>query len=89
MSVAYSPNGFQIASVGRFEGKVKLWDATTGKELATLPWKKTKFVRTPLVFCVAFSPDGSRIASGGGPGDENITIWDPAEIVTRASAEKR
>jgi WD40 repeat protein len=69
-ALAFAPNGKLLAAAsaeapppGRApRGDVKLWDLTTGKEKASLsdhggkPW------------CVAFSPNGKLVASGGGDG---------------------
>jgi WD40 repeat protein len=41
-----------------YDGKLKLWDMTTGKERATLG------EYTGCLGCVAFSPDGKTLASG-------------------------
>ncbi|MHB8625197.1 MAG: WD40 repeat domain-containing protein [Aggregatilineales bacterium] len=49
---------------------MKLWDADSGQCLATLQGHMNQ------VSAVAFCPDGTRIASGGG--DNTVRIWDIA-----------
>ncbi|CAG7848121.1 Vegetative incompatibility protein HET-E-1 [Serendipita indica DSM 11827] len=44
------------------DGTVRLWDGTTGASLGTLEG------HTDWVSCLAFSPDGRRLASGSGDG---------------------
>jgi WD40 repeat protein len=75
-SIAYSPDGKQIASASG-DRTVKVWNATTGKLLLTFRG------HTDSVGRVAFSPDGKRIASGGE--DKTVKVWDAAtgrEILT-------
>jgi hypothetical protein len=62
-SVAFSPDGTRLAG-GSDDTTIKLWDITTGKELATLCGHKDK------VWCVIFSSDGRYLASGS----EDATI---------------
>lgn len=69
-SVAFSADGKRIAT-GSFDKSVKLWDASTGKELRTFAGKAG---HQNLVTAVAFSPDGSSIASAGT--DNFARIWD-------------
>jgi WD40 repeat protein len=56
-SLAYSRDGRRLASTGG--GTVTLWDTLTGRELLALREGKGG------VACVAFSPDGTRLAAGG------------------------
>jgi WD40 repeat protein/serine/threonine protein kinase len=65
-SVAFSPDGkwlalggfgsnYVDARIGQVFSEVQIWDAETGKQLRSIPGGGT---------CVAFSPDGNRLASG-------------------------
>jgi WD40 repeat protein len=65
--VAFGPNGKTLASAGL---SITLWDATTGKEMATFEGHRG------LDTCVAFSPDGKTLASVGR--DYTIKLWDVA-----------
>jgi WD40 repeat protein len=58
-----APDGKTLAT-----GSVKLWDITTGKELATLKG------HTDGVPSVAFAPDGKTLATGGW--DQTVKLWD-------------
>ncbi|HLW02185.1 MAG TPA: TIR domain-containing protein [Ktedonobacterales bacterium] len=72
-AVAWSPDGKQIASVsgGFFGGtrSIQIWDTTSSQSLRTytghgLYWNS--------VFVAAWSPDGTRLASGG---EDNMQVW--------------
>lgn len=56
-SVAWSPDGQHIAT-GTEDGKVKVWNAETGRELHILKG------HAGWVASLAFSPDGKRLATG-------------------------
>jgi WD40 repeat protein len=65
--LTYSSDGKWLISA-RGE-KIKIWDATSGKEVRTLRG------HTQPVTALAFSEDGKRLASSSM--DETVRIWDP------------
>ncbi|TFK95195.1 WD40-repeat-containing domain protein, partial [Pterulicium gracile] len=67
-SVAFSPDGMRIASGSDDLTTVRIWDATTGTQVAKMKGHGDS------VLSVAFSPDGTQIASSSG--DETMGIWD-------------
>ncbi|HLN28697.1 MAG TPA: sigma-70 family RNA polymerase sigma factor [Gemmataceae bacterium] len=71
--VAFSPDNQRLAAT-MFEsgrpGRVVLWAVATGKEIVTLQGAENS------TFSLAFSPDGSSMATGGI--DQTIRIWDLA-----------
>jgi WD40 repeat protein/serine/threonine protein kinase len=75
-SVGVNATGKYIVSGGA-DKTIRVWDPTTGAELATLRG------HTDQVLCVAISPSGKRIASASADG--TIKIWDAqnyAEVMT-------
>ena len=80
--LAYSPDGKFIASASLFPnltdpfnareafGVVKIWDAATGRV------KLTYDKQIGLVYCLAYSPDGIRIASSHINDKKIVAVWD-------------
>jgi WD40 repeat protein len=65
--VAYSPDGHLVSASGADQA-VRVWDATTGREVHTLLGHEA------TVTCVVFSPDGRRLASADL--DRVVRLWD-------------
>jgi WD40 repeat protein len=63
--------GAKTNATEALKGKVVVWRAATGEQLATLKVDKQ------VLLSVAFSPDGSMIATTGG-NDRAVTLWDVA-----------
>ena len=68
--VAYSPDGSVLAS-GHQDGRVLLWDAETGVQIATL---NPGSDRLPSVNDLVFSPDNSLLVSASSDG--TAKVWD-------------
>ncbi len=68
-SVSYSPDGQLLATTGTDE-TIRLWEYSTGKELRRLELRGRARPSQ-----VAFSPDGTMLAVGGGT---QIRIWEVA-----------
>jgi WD40 repeat protein len=65
--VAYSPDGGRLATAAK-DQTVRVWDARSGKPLATLAG------HSGGVVSVAYSPDGGRLATASG--DRTVRLWD-------------
>jgi WD40 repeat protein len=75
-SVAFSPDGKALASASG-DKTVKLWDAQSGQERATLTGHGDS------VSSVAFSPDGKALASASL--DKTVKLWDAQSGQERAT----
>jgi WD40 repeat protein len=75
--VAFSPNGKTLAT-GHLDGTLKLWNAGTGEELATLTGHAGQ------VQFVSYSPDGKTLATAGRV-DKAVKLWDAATHQERAT----
>jgi WD40 repeat protein len=80
----FAHDGSTIAT-GYFDGRIKLLDAVTGRELANLagPIVGDPDGHTLAATSVAFSPDGKTLATGGA--DKVVKLWDVAAGKVRAT----
>jgi WD40 repeat protein len=85
-AVAWSPDGKRLAGATGYDdiccssqatvGKVIIWDATSGKP------ELTYSAHTQQIFALAWSSDGSKIASGGD--DTTVRVWNATSGTTLA-----
>ncbi len=84
-AIAFSPDGKLLAS-GDFVGPIRLWDAATGKELATFTDEGPR-EDVPSVagaWSLAFSPNGKQLASSS---PRRVMLWDVPTGKQRAAIE--
>jgi WD40 repeat protein len=67
LSVAVTSDGKRLVT-GSYDGRVKLWDAVTGRELVNFHGHVDR------VNCVAVTPDGKRLLTGSH--DNTARVWD-------------
>jgi eukaryotic-like serine/threonine-protein kinase len=65
--LAWSPTGDRLAA--KVRGWMYIWDAKTGHQLLSV------HAHVANILCIAWSPDGSRLATGSE--DHTIKIWNP------------
>lgn len=68
LALRYSPKDATLLASAGTEDSIKLWDASNGRMKAVLP-------SVGAVTCLAFSPDGRWMASGGA----RLVVWNIAE----------
>jgi WD40 repeat protein/serine/threonine protein kinase len=76
--IAFSPDGKTLAAA-HWEGTIGLWDIETRQLVRSLAGHEEQHAdhRAPApALSVAFSPDGTLLASGGG--DTKVRLWNPA-----------
>ncbi len=73
--IAVSPDGSKIASVGD-DMVCRLWNVATGERLHVLRGheERTPTHFTSMLYCCAFSADGTKLATGDRVG--HVVIWD-------------
>jgi eukaryotic-like serine/threonine-protein kinase len=73
-NIAYTPDGQELAAVD-LAGNVGMWELSSGKPKQSFrcPGHHSSY---PQIFCLAFSPDGRFLATGGV--DLALRVWDRA-----------
>ncbi len=82
-AVSWAPNGRCVAS-GGFGGEIRVWDVSTGEEVACLAGHK------PSVRTLSWAADSRRVASGGEDG--KLRVWDASsgeELICLAGHQGR
>ena len=80
LSLAISGDGRLVAAVLQ-KGSARAWDAVTGQELLAI-----ERTQEEACSCVAFSPDGNRLAVGGKTGTIDVYDMSSKEVVSTIRA---
>jgi WD40 repeat protein/serine/threonine protein kinase len=76
LNVLFTPDGRRLISAGR-DRVVYVWDLGEADRNDLVPrWKLSEFSTSP--WCIALSPDGTRLAVGGPTADGNVRVYDLA-----------
>jgi glucose/arabinose dehydrogenase len=68
-SMAFSPDSDKLVTA-QGDGRMRLWDVKTATELPTFRGHAGSFI------CVAYSPNGRYVLSGGVEADKTVRLWD-------------
>ena len=87
LSVAFNPIHEDILAVGRSDGTIRLWNTSTREVLHTLGGRPgTVEGHTDVIFTLAFSPDGNKLASGSADG--TVRVWNTTDIENQKNIEE-
>ncbi len=78
-ALAFRPDGKVLATASEADGEIRLWDTLTGAALASIDTSPAKESAESL----AFSPDGSLLASGHWPASDHVSrvvLWELATL---------
>jgi WD40 repeat protein/ubiquitin len=70
-SLQFNPTNAAQLVTGSWDKTMKLWSVVDGQCLQTFTGHRG------WVMCVAWAPDGSKLASGGGYQDNTVKLWSP------------